>query len=46
VQPYPPEATYTYSFRITDPATGVVVGSQTGTTYGTAFSRCRSDGGM
>ena len=37
VQPYPPEATYTYSFRITDPATGVVVGSQTGTTYGTAF---------
>lgn len=37
VQPYPPEATYTYTFRITDPATGVVVGSQTGTTYGTAF---------
>lgn len=37
VQPYPPEATYTYSFRITDPVTGVVVGSQTGTTYGTAF---------
>lgn len=37
VQPYPPEATYTYTFRITDPATGAVVGSQTGTTYGTAF---------
>lgn len=37
VQPYPPEATYTYAFRITDPATGAVVGNQTGTTYGTAF---------
>lgn len=37
VSPYPPEATYTYSFRITDPASGAVIGSQTGTTYGTAF---------
>ena len=29
-------ATYTYRFLITDPATGTVVGSQTGTTFGDA----------
>ena len=28
-----PEESYTYSFRITDPATGTVIGSQSGTTY-------------
>ena len=33
---YPPDATYTYSFRITDPGTGAVIGSQTGTTIGQA----------
>lgn len=37
VNPYPPDATYTYRFVITDPATGAVIGSQSGTTYGTAF---------
>lgn len=37
VNPYPPDATYTYRFAISDPATGAVVGSQSGTTYGTAF---------
>lgn len=37
VQPNPPEATYSYTFRITDPATGAVIGSQAGTTYGTAI---------
>lgn len=28
-----PEESYTYSFRITDPATGTLIGSQSGTTY-------------
>lgn len=28
-----PEESYTYAFRITDPATGTVIGSQSGTTY-------------
>jgi hypothetical protein len=36
---YPPEATYTYTYRftITDPATGVVIGSQSDTIIGDAF---------
>jgi len=28
-----PEESYTYSFRVIDPATGTVIGSQSGTTY-------------
>jgi hypothetical protein len=28
-----PDESYTYTFRITDPATGAVIGSQTGTTF-------------
>lgn len=34
---YPPDATYTYKFTITDPATGVVIGSQSDTIIGDAF---------
>jgi hypothetical protein len=34
--PFPPDATYTYRFQIMDPATGVVIGSQTDTIFGDA----------
>lgn len=34
---YPPDATYTYKFTITDPATGVVIGTQSDTIIGDAF---------
>jgi hypothetical protein len=35
--PYPPDATYTYKFSITDPATGTLIGSQSDTIVGDAF---------
>jgi hypothetical protein len=34
---YPPEATYTYKFTVTDPATGATIGSQSDTIIGDAF---------
>lgn len=35
--PYPPDATYTYKFSITDPATGTLIGGQSDTIIGDAF---------